>query len=293
MATEARVTLISAGCSSFCFGSKAGFAGPITDTTAVKGVRAALHAETVGGLLGAFGNGKPLVISGESLEDFADTRRLEFERAAHLGNTVWGGTIAVRLSDRSNKLLIDETTRAMLTAFYGVGFFSMLCMFGANREAFLRSYPVLPTPAIPSSQVRFAVRWIARESVFIAVAPFVMVLVMFSWLFYGSWQYRRQLLAFFWSFMVRPLDAFLILVVGLGAAILTLAAYVLVALALISFGVDVVNKYAIGVYDWPHPMAILLWGLCLAYWVAACVLSHKLHRKLSGYTRRIGHDEQI
>lgn len=285
MAEEAGVTLVSAGCSSFCFGSKVGFAAPITDTAAIKGIRDALSAKTVGDMLGAFGKDQALVVSEESLHRFADTRRLELTRDAHMANPVSKGAFSLRLFSKMRKPLIDDSTREALTGWYGLGFIAMLCMFSANREAFLRSYPVLPSPSIPSAQVWFAGCWILREAVFVVVSPVFMAIVILSW-FFGCWQYRRDLLAYFWRFLAHPFNALLILVLGLTGIVLTFAAYFLVAMALFLMGMKV-TIHTIGGYVWPHPMAILMWTLCITYWVAACLLFYKLHRKFDAWKEEV------
>ena len=281
MAADANVSMIGAGCSSFCFGSKAGFAKPITDTAAVDGVREALKAETFGEMLGAFGKDKPLIVSQETLEGFAESRRIELAHDVRWVKGVSNAAIGMKIVGHVKKPLIDKSTREGLLAWFAIGAIAFLCMFNTNREAFIRSYPVLPAPTTPSSQIWFGLCWLLREAIFLAFSPVFMAVLVISW-FFGGWQYRRQLLGFFWSFIARPFEACFMLVAGVVSVALYFAAYLVVGGTLISLGIGMIQLTAL-VPDYPHPMAIVVVLLCFLYWLVAIYAFYKFHRKLNDW----------
>lgn len=257
VAQESSVTLISAGCSSFLCGSKAGFAGPVTDIAMADGVRKALASDDVGAMLGAFGHGRPLVVSNETLAKFADTRRLDLLQDARFARSVNGGGMSVRMFKPGHRSLVDEP----LFAFWFLGAIASVCMFKTNRAAFLRAFPVLPTPAIPALQMRFAAAWLGRESVFLALSPVFMSAVALSW-FFGGWKYRRDFISFLWTAITQPYK-FLLKVAGwLVVTIMALLVYGLVIVALLGI---VASAFTIAYTytTWPGPLSLVLWGVFL------------------------------
>ena len=286
MAEAADVTLVSAGCSSFCFGSKAGYARPITDRAAADSIKEALDAVTLGDMLGAFGKANPLILSEESLHRFSSTRRLELAHDARFDRPVSATTLGIRVFSPLHKAIIDRETRQALLFWYGVGLIGMLSMFSANRDAFKRAYPVLPAPSIPSAQLMFALRALLREMLFIALAPAFMAVVIITW-FFGAWRYRRQLLVYFWSFVRTPFSALALLVLWLLSVALIMGAYFVVILALLGLAMAI----AIPTFDgsWQQPAFGFLVALNVAYWLLATVVAYKLHRKFTAWA---GNDDQ-
>lgn len=257
VAQESSVTLISAGCSSFLCGSKAGFAGPVTDIAMADGVRKALSSDNVGAMLGAFGHGRPLVVSDATLAQFADTRRLDLRHDARFARPVNGAGMSVRMFKPGHRSLADEP----LFGFWLLGVIASMCMFNTNRAAFLRAFPVLPARAIPARQMRFAAAWMGRESVFLALSPVFMSIVALSWLF-GGWKYRRDLIGFFWTAITQPCKFLLTAAAGLVATILVLLVYAIVIGALLAIVATAFN-IAYAYTTWPEPLAIVLWSVCL------------------------------
>jgi septum formation inhibitor MinC len=285
MAEESGVTLIGGGCSSFCNGSKTGFLNEITDAELSNNLKQALDASTLGEMLGAFGKNNPLVVSKASLEEFSTQRTLELAERKHLNGSVQAGTFSLRVFHPARSAVLAsllDTTRGV----YLIGFLCMAFMFKTNRNAFKRSYPLLPSPTLPTQQLAYALRLLLREAVFLIFSPLFLALVVAA-IFLGGWQSRKGLLEFLWSFFAAPLKALGTLITYiLGAALMMLVLGLLMA---VIFGLGIpLTVMIFGTQGW---IFWTLLPLCLIYWGIAGTLAYKLYRAINTSTGE-SHNQQ-
>lgn len=285
MAEESGVTLIGGGCSSFCNGSKNGFLNEITDGELSNNLKQALDASTLGEMLAAFGKNNPLVVSKASLEEFSTQRALEMAERNHLNGSVQAGTFSMRVFHPAKSAVLASMIE-MTRGVYLIGFICMAFMFKTNRNAFKRSYPLLPSPKLPTQQLAYALRLLLREAVFLIFSPLFVALVVAA-IFLGGWQSRKGLLEFLWSFFNDPLKALGTLIMYiLGAALTVLVLGLLIA---VIFGLGIPLTAAIfGTQGW------IFWTLlpvCLIYWGIAGAISYKLYQAIKTSTGE-AHNQQ-
>lgn len=276
MADAANVTLVGAGCSSAFAGARAGFPVRITDADAAEGVRRALQASTLGDMLGAFGHRHPLILSEDALRMEGGRMTLALSQDLRFSKPVNGSALTLRVSRPF--AAAAEPLLERIAGCYIVGFIGLLCMFRSNRDAFLRSYPVLPSPAIRSQQPGYLVRLLWRELVFFLLSPFFMMAVLVA-IFMGGWAHRRTMLNFLWTFIRTPLQSTVRLLFALVSMFALLAAYVTVAGVLLSLFIALASLAAgIGA-----PWNIAAWAVVLAYLYAAWRIGWKLHKLLHAW----------
>lgn len=203
MADDAGVTIVGAGCSSFCQGSRIGFAEQVTDVNVAAGLKEALGASTLGEMLGAFGHETPLIISEESLRTFAEKRKLELlSEKAHSGK-IAGGATAMRIVAPGARAGVFPALLNTLGSLYLIGAILMLFMYRTSRAAFLGAFPRLPSPLLPDQRMKYVVFGGLRELLFIALAPIFLAAIAFTFLL-GGWSRRKGLLSFCWTLIRLP-----------------------------------------------------------------------------------------
>jgi hypothetical protein len=210
-ADKAGATLLSAGCSCFPAGARAGFLGNVTDIHVAASIPTVLTAKTYADLLAAFGRPEaPFAITNSALAKLAEQQILEMARLARHGGKANTAAVSLRLMKPGQS---SSELFAVARGWFIIGLVALALMFRMNRAAYLRLFPLPPAPQF--SPVVSLIITSVRHTLFFIVAPFIGALVVFSFLF-GFWSAREQAHEYFWSAFFRPVEFVVITLAGLG-----------------------------------------------------------------------------
>ncbi|WP_143138080.1 hypothetical protein [Burkholderia ubonensis] len=202
LAKADNITVISFGCTSYCQGAKAGFAGPVTDRAAAESISAVFESRTTGEMLSAFAKEGPFVISDSSISSFLLNRRLQLEDVEGYDKAASSAGHIIRIyiagKDESENLIAK-----MIACFYLIGTVSLLMKFSSNRSSFIRVHPRLPTTHLPNHVTGYILQFSIRELIFILVAPVISGVAVFAVVF-GS-RKHQEILDFCWTLFRNPL----------------------------------------------------------------------------------------
>jgi hypothetical protein len=264
LAVASDTNVLSAGCASFCAGARAGFADAVSDSDMADAVRVAFQAQTNADLLEAFAGKRPLIVSQEALDQFADSRRLHLAEMAKGAGPVRKGALAVRLLSVASRRSALWEALETLGRLWVTGLLAVALMFRSSRAGFLHVFPKLPSPRLPETRLGSLAARGGRELMFIALGPLFAVVTIFTF-FFGGWPHRHSITAGLWTFLRHPIrQATHLALYGIALALL-LGVYVLGLAVLVFPALLLVERAAESGWAW-YALAMMTGYISLAGW---------------------------
>lgn len=286
MALKHDVTIISAGCASFCSGGKIGYIAPITDQYVANVVDEAFKSETLGDMLAAFGRGNPLVVSEESIASFVEKYRLDLIAANRHSAVVDGSALTVRLFNPIRRPWLSEETLGGIVGTYILGTILTMIMFRSVRDAYIRVFTRLPSPALPSQRGAYVASAILRSIGFVLISPIIMVCMLSFILAFGGWRYRMGIIEYSWRLFRNPLYVMPLLMYAIASLVysfivICFRVFVAVPVYLVTIGLLLVPfaGMLIIISEFNHSLVALSLSILLALFY--CVVTLWIFRRLN------------